>query len=162
MVDAFHSAMPVQLTLCACAGDIPAASNKPHSNSLVSRMFMSVFSRYLVDKGGGGRGCAGRSHDAPRYRCGAWIPSGKNDKGAAMLRSREVRCMHVQRYRAWPTVVRPYPGVKFPISENAATVTLRKMLSCTEVRLLPQSCRAGRCARRLSAHALSRLAAAYS
>src|SRR5690348_6931514 len=48
MVDAFHSAIPVQLTLCACAGDMHAANNRPHSNPWVNLMLMSVFSRCLV------------------------------------------------------------------------------------------------------------------
>ena len=42
-----------------------------------------------------------------------FVPSGKNDKDAAVLRNREVRCMHVQRYRAPPTVVCDDARVKF-------------------------------------------------
>jgi hypothetical protein len=100
-----------------------------------------VFSKFLVGRDGGRRGGAGRSRDARQSCGGAFVPSGKNDKIAAVLRSREVRCMRVRRYRALPTLVCDDCRVKRSIYDNAAIVTLRKLLSCIDVRALPQACR---------------------
>jgi hypothetical protein len=51
--------------------------------------------------------------------------------------------MHVRRYRALPTLVGEDCRVNLSLSDNAVIVTQRKMLSCIEVRMLPQSCRTG-------------------
>ncbi|HYM85794.1 MAG TPA: hypothetical protein VET30_03565 [Pseudoxanthomonas sp.] len=59
------------------------------------------------------------------------------------MRSREVRCMHVQYYRALPTLVRDERHVKRSVSDNAVIVTQGKMLSCIEVHMPLPSCRTG-------------------